>query len=230
MFSFPCLLREKRGVPVPFALTCFILIAGFLAIGSCATPGSESSSQAANPKVPEPLLNSERIRQRFGSYGIDVVYESEQLRVSNLYSMEGGAKVMRTLALVIYPPKIPEPVRAEHAEIKRGHSIGEVFHRHGWRVAKKTIYIGEIRSSPEFAGVYAAMGGVRAVNLAVQVYQLSVARNGVWTDYTRIAEVHNPDYLDLAQLREISGEAVPDGNSGSIGETLQRVIEVMDSF
>jgi len=207
------------------------VIVAFLAAASCATPIRDASIPEVQQQTGA-LLNSERIRQRFGSYGIDVVYESEQLRVSNLYSLEGDEKVMRTLALVVYPPSIPELIQAEHAEIKSGLSIGEVFHSHGWEVAKRTIYTGEIRSSPEFAGVYAAMGGVRSSNLAVQIYQMSVGRNGVWTDYARIAEVHHPDYLDLAQLREISGDAAADTsrNPGSIRDTLKRVVGIMAAY
>src|SRR5690242_11290346 len=46
------------------------------------------------------LLNSERIEKKFGGYGIDVIYNSPRLRVSNLYD---GKKITRTLAVVDYP-------------------------------------------------------------------------------------------------------------------------------
>jgi hypothetical protein len=203
-----------------------------MAIGSCATPVTEPSFQAATPKTLEPLLNSERIRQRFGSYGIDVVRESESLRVSNLYSIEGGNKITRTLAVVIYAMPIPGMVMAEHGEIKHGHSIGEVFGRHGWSIAKENAYFGEIVASPALAGVYASMGGIGEVNLAVHVYKLSVGKNGAWTDYATIAEVHQPDYLGLEKLHEIYGGAAAESglNRRDIQNVLELVTEALENY
>ena len=208
------------------------LIVGLLSLTSCATPKAESPSPAARSETREPLLNSERIRQRFGSYGIDVIRESDQLRVSNLYSLEGGRKIMRTLAVVIYPQTIPAVVMAEHGEIKSGQSIGEVFNRHGWSVGKQNVYLGEILASPDFAGVYTSMGGISEVKLAVHIYQLSVGKNGDWTQYVRIAEVHQPDYLDLAELREINGwvavESEPDRQG--VQHTLDLVVKALRNY
>jgi hypothetical protein len=42
------------------------------------------------------ILNSERIEQTFGSYGIDVIASDALLRVSNLYSRHDGEKITRT--------------------------------------------------------------------------------------------------------------------------------------
>ena len=52
------------------------------------------------------ILNSERIEQTFGSYGIDVVFSDSSLRISNLYSMESGAPVTRSRTIarsICYP-------------------------------------------------------------------------------------------------------------------------------
>jgi hypothetical protein len=209
-----------------------VLIAGFLAISSCATPHVESPSAAARVETRELLLNSERIRRRFGSYGIDVIRDNEQLRVSNLYSLEDGRKIMRTLAVVIYPHSISAALMAEHGEIKSGQSIGEVFSRHGWSVKKQNMYLGAIKASPEFAGVYASMGGIAEATLAVHVYQLSVGKNGAWIDYAQIAEVHQPEHLDLAQLGEIyEGVAVESEPARQdVQNTLDLVVNVMQNF
>ena len=42
------------------------------------------------------LLNSERIAQTFGSYGIDVLQADGALRRSNLYSVSDGLRTCRT--------------------------------------------------------------------------------------------------------------------------------------
>jgi hypothetical protein len=49
------------------------------------------------------------------------------------------------------------------------------------------------------------MGGIGETNLAVHVYRLSVCRDGVCFAYATLSEVHHPDYLGLAELREIYG-------------------------
>ena len=154
------------------------------------------------------------------------------MRVSDLYSLEGGKKVMRTLAVVIYPQSIPPPLTAEHAEIKSGHSIGKVFKSHGWSIDKRNLYFGDIVASDNFAGVYSAMGGIHEVNLAVHIYQLSVGKNGAWFRYARIAEVHHPDYLGSDELREIYGAPAgePEFSHQDIQATLNTVVGVMAKF
>jgi hypothetical protein len=48
----------------------------------------------------QPLLNSERISQRFGSYGIEILDASSDYRISNLFSDEDGLAITRTFAIV----------------------------------------------------------------------------------------------------------------------------------
>ena len=45
-------------------------------------------------------LNSERIRQNFGSYGVDVLSNENKRRISSLYSIDGDEKTTRTYAVV----------------------------------------------------------------------------------------------------------------------------------
>src|SRR5262245_26355355 len=82
------------------------------------------------------LLNSERIAAAFGSYGVEVLEQDEQVRVSNLFSGAGEDKTCRTFAIVRYPPELDGAISAEHAEIVAGGSIGAVFASHGWEVRK----------------------------------------------------------------------------------------------
>ena len=44
------------------------------------------------------LLNSERIEQKFGSYGIDIVQSDNQSRVSFLYSLDPNNKNKKKLS------------------------------------------------------------------------------------------------------------------------------------
>ncbi|HEU4616401.1 MAG TPA: hypothetical protein VFV10_00075 [Gammaproteobacteria bacterium] len=170
-----------------------------------------------------PLLNSERIEQRFGSYGIDVLSSDAAVRVSDLYSLEHGRKICRTFAVVLYPAE-PDPRYADaHAEILAGGSIGAVFKRHGWIVTKTNLYFGTLAPTPKVA---ALMHDASGRPLAVHVYGLYVTKDGTTLPYATIAEVHHPDYLTLSRVREIYGgtDAVPADEAGVV----QRVLDVTE--
>jgi hypothetical protein len=157
------------------------------------------------------LLNSERIEQLFGSYGIEVLSSTPTLRVSKLYSTQGEQQICRTFAVVAYPSAIDGAIAAEHSVILDGGSIGATFAAAGWRVSKVHRYFGDL---PSTAKVETLMGGIEPSRLAVHVYALGVSRGGAEIDYASIVEVHHPDYLDLADLVELYGPvSVPADNS-----------------
>lgn len=163
--------------------------------------------EAAQQEAPQrELLNSERIEQRFGSYGIDVLHSDGRYRVSNLYSVHDGATVCRTFAVVFYPERVDALVAAEHEEIVAGGSIGAVFAGKGWTVTKRHLYFGELRST---AKVAALMGAREGELLAVHVYVLSVSKDARSFEYATIAELHHPDYLSLEDLPRIYDPPAP---------------------
>lgn len=207
-----------------------VLLVSLLLAGACTTSGPEPVSPTTYSETRSPLLNSERIRQKFGSYGIEVLEQDDRLRVSNLYSLETGARVTRTLAVVFFPEPIPAPLRAEHEAIRSGQSIGEQFKKNGWKVEKQNVYFGALAAAPEFVGVYAAMGEIPAASLAVHIYQLWVSKERNYYLYATIAEVHHPEYLDLTGLQAIySNENVASGwTQEDIDEVLDAVIGVMN--
>jgi hypothetical protein len=151
------------------------------------------------------LLNSERIERTFGSYGIEVLESDATIRVSNLYSLEHGERVCRTFAVVRYPAVVDPEFAAEHAAIVAGQSIGATFAAGGWTVVKTHRYFGEVDTTPRLA---ALMGGVTESRLAMHVYELDIVKDGARYQYAAIAEVHHPDYLDLAEVRGIYGAGV----------------------
>jgi len=152
------------------------------------------------------LLNSERIEQTFGSYGIDVLSSDSTTRVSNLYSREGGRRICRTFAVAVYPREVDPAIRTEHAAILAGGSIGATFAASGWRVLKRNIYLGEIESTPK---VRTLMGDIDANRLAVHIYELSVTKSRAEIGYASIVEIHHPSYLRIADLESIYGDADP---------------------
>jgi hypothetical protein len=189
------------------------LLAAPLAV--VAQPVSSAELRAANAQE---LLNSERIEERYGSYGVEVLESDRTTRVSNLYSEHAEQRICRTFAVVRFPANIPSSLAAEHAAILSGGSIGATFAARGWTVVKVHQYVGEIATTPRLA---ALMGGIDAARLAVHVYGLEVVKDGVRLEYATIAEVHHPDYLDLVDIQEIYGSGAllptrPDAATGAL--------------
>lgn len=150
------------------------------------------------------LLNSERIAQRFGSYGIRVLVADGRLRVSNLYS-EHGEEVTRTFAVVRFADEIPSTAADAHAEILAGGSIGAVFAGRGWTVTRRHLWFGAVPATDRVLEMMAYSGAARAdLQLATHLFELRVARDDQPAIvYATIAEVHHPDYLALDDLRRL---------------------------
>jgi len=148
------------------------------------------------------LLNSERIAAAFGSYGVEVLEQDEQVRVSNLFSGAGQDKTCRTFAIVRYPLRLDGAVSAEHAEIVAGGSIGAVFAAHGWQVRKTHLSYAERPASARLAQLMRVAVGT---TLAEHIYVLDVVKDGRAIEYAVLAEIHHPDYLAVADLAKIYG-------------------------
>ena len=150
------------------------------------------------------LLNSERIAAKFGSYGVEVLAQTQDLRVSNLYSTEAGVRTCRTFALVRYPQRIDPSLAREHAAIVAGGSIGAVFAAEGWQVRKTHLDYGAIEATPRLAELMRIEPGTP---LAEHIYVLEVAKGERSIEYAALVEIHHPDYLRREDLPAIYGPA-----------------------
>jgi len=160
-------------------------------------------SATAQPSSREPL-NSERIQQTFGSYGVEVLASGARTRITNLYSVDAGTKTCRTFAVVRFPPAIDPAVANEHAAITSGGSIGAVFATNGWRVLKTHLAFRELEATPRLASLMHVAVGTR---LAEHAYVLDVAKDGTTVEYAALVEIHHPDYLRRMDLERIYGGA-----------------------
>ena len=158
---------------------------------------------AGQPPARE-ILNSERIAATFGSYGIEVLEQTDGTRVSNLFSGPGDEKTCRTFAVVRYPPRIDAAVTAEHEAIVAGGSIGAVFVAAGWEVRKAHLAYSEIHATQRLASL---MRIAEFKTLAVHIYALDVAKGGQTVEYATLVEIHHPDYLSREDLPAIYGPA-----------------------
>ncbi|MDE1463385.1 hypothetical protein [Spartinivicinus poritis] len=180
-----------------------LLASGLLAAKLGIAQANTQASPAINAETLRPLLNSERITLKFGSYGIKVVQNGEKIRVSNLYSESDNKQTTRTLAVVVYPEMVAPAFKQEHQQIVAGGSIGATFKKSGWKINKQHTYFGEIAASPKLSQLYQLMGGIKPTGLAMHLYQLNVSKEGNQFHYATIAEVHHPAYLTSKDLQAI---------------------------
>lgn len=152
-------------------------------------------------------MNSERIEQRFGSYGVEVVEHGPARRASSLYSLEDGRRVCRTFATVEFRLPIAPELAAEHERVATGESIGTVFKSAGWRVRKRHVRLRQRTLTENDRPVAALMHLEAPCTVAEHAYVFEVARRDQAFDYAAITELHHPDYLDLTELRSIYAEA-----------------------
>jgi hypothetical protein len=150
-------------------------------------------------------LNSERIARKFGSYGLEVIENTDNIRVSNLYSRDANGRICRTFAVVGISRGIDPSLAAEHAQILEGASIGAVFKRNGWNIEKRHQYIGEMTIGKQATRLSRVMRLKPPTTVAVHNYMLTVSKDGSAFDYAIITEVHHPDYLTISTLWAIYG-------------------------
>jgi len=168
------------------------------------------------------LLNSERIAERFGNYGIEVLTGDGQVRVSNLFSTANGVPTCRTFAVVRFPSSVDPIVATEHAAIMAGGSIGAVFATAGWEVRKSHLFYGDVEASAQLARLMEVPAGTR---LAQHAYVLDVVRNGRTIEYAALVEIHHPDYLVSADLQRIYGTATLGERAGLLAALLATAAE-----
>jgi len=147
------------------------------------------------------ILNSERIEQRFGSYGIDVLASEAGLRRSSLFSYDGDTATCRTYAVVQFEEQDDKRNDDAHMKVLAGDSIGATFKEDGWGIQKDTMYIGSMRLPETRTEVGELMRLTGAHDLALHIYRLGLVREGVAFDYATILEVHHPEYLAEQDLR-----------------------------
>jgi hypothetical protein len=148
-------------------------------------------------------LNSERIAERFGSYGIEVLSSEPGLRRSNLFSSEKSVQTCRTYAVVRFVDEPDAVIDAEHAQILAGQSIGAIFKASGWTIVKETLHIGSAALEDTAHPVAALMRLDRSAEVAMHVYRLLLEKEQQAFDYATLIELHHPDYLGRSDLQTL---------------------------
>jgi hypothetical protein len=161
----------------------------------------------------EQRLNSERIAQTYGSYGVDVLQSNDNRRVSSLYSGSGDDKVTRTFAVVKFSGKVRPAFASEHSKVESGESLGAVFRSAGWEIEKINFFVGEM----EIPAKYGLLAELMQIDLprfvAAHVYEFVIRKDDRSYDYATIVELHHPDYLSAEDLESVYGEIIFDDSN-----------------
>ena len=166
-----------------------------------------AAALSACAQEPE-ALNSERIKERFGSYGIEILSQDSGIRRSSLYSIEGQTQICRTYAVVKFVDESTARVGDAHADIVAGQSIGSTFRASGWQIGKITLHVGSVSLDDPEHEIGQLMHLEQAAELSVHAYQLVLEKDDQTIDYATIVETHHPDYLTTPELTELYGEHV----------------------
>lgn len=226
MFQWP---DKKRFIPFPvifislLSFGCFPLKA-IAQSGKAALYVVSTDSIFWSPK----LLNSERIELKFGSYGVELLYQDADTRLTNLYSLENGDKVMRTFAFVQFPAFIDTAFQQEHEEILNGGSIGAVFKQNGWIITKRQLFSGNMLCSEECSKLKSWMGAFTTDSLAMNIYSFEIEKEGRSFHYAIIAEVYHPDYLQTSDLDMIVGHVNKADQVSDIIPSMKSAIRKLD--
>lgn len=153
-------------------------------------------------------LNSERIEERFGSYGIEVLSHESGVRRSSLYSIDNDMRICRTYAMVRFVDESTPRVAAAHADILAGGSIGATFKSTGWVIAKVTLHVGSISLDGSEHAINKLMHLEAPTELGVHVYQLVLEKDSQSIDYATIIETHHPDYMTPDELGKLYGNDI----------------------
>ena len=122
-----------RQAAQQYALIAAVL---FVAIPACSQiPTTDTiGSVCLESPIDSSLLNSERIENCFGNFGIDVLNSPMEARVVNLYSTQGSHKTQRTFAVTRFYTDIPMELSPAMERILVGGSIGATLKSEGWKV------------------------------------------------------------------------------------------------
>jgi len=151
------------------------------------------------------LLNSERIAERFGNCGIEVLRHGPMVRRSSLFSSDAGTRTCRSYAVVQFLEHDSREVADAHAKIMSGASIGATFKSAGWKIRKETRHVGSTGVPASGHPLTELMQLTGDERLALHAYRLILEKADRTLHYATIIEAHHPDYLAERELQELYG-------------------------
>jgi hypothetical protein len=124
-------------------------------------------------------------------------------RQSALSSEDAAGKVCRTFAITRFADAAESLDLDSQQRILNGASIGATLKQDGWNILKATIHVGSVEIDRVAHPVLDLMQLDVPATLALHIYRLSIEKNGESLEYATISELHHPDYLSEADVREL---------------------------
>jgi hypothetical protein len=139
-------------------------------------------------------VNSEEIKNRFGSYRVKVLQQDQVHRVASLYSEHNDKAVCRTLAVTYFWQPTPTVVIPADTRIRQGHSIGSTLLDAGLILHRQSLLEATALSGSGFEALSA--GTVcQGTPVLLRLYRLDVgAEHSALQAYATIAEAHHPEH------------------------------------
>ena len=162
-----------------------------------------TGQSAGTQSTGEALLNSDLIRERFGSYHVDIIRRNGDTRVSALSSDDDGARVCRTFAVTQFLPGRLHVDPQVMQQIDDGGSIGATLRRAGIEVDKQSLDISDVTlDSPEHPAIRRMQLQAPSA-LALHIYTLGIRNDSDASPFAIIAELHHPEFLSGSQLFDL---------------------------
>ena len=144
------------------------------------------------------LVNSERIKARFGSYHVQVLHQDAATRLASLYSRHDDTDICRTLAVTRFASPTPATLAEADALIRQGDSIGSTLEQAGQHLSREII----AEASVPCGDAFTALAGqtVRPGNLlSLRIYRLDAGPDlKALMPYATIAEAHHPEHVPIS--------------------------------
>ena len=153
-------------------------------------------------------MNSDKIRERFGHYGVELLEQDTRTRLASLYSLSGEQRITRTLALTRFELPTHPGVEAQDAQIRSGESIGATLRKAGWSIVKNETIDCQVTAGQRFA----LLGGATLSpedNVLLRVYTLNITRQDLSIDYAIIAEAYHGEHIAPSTALPSATEIMP---------------------
>jgi len=141
------------------------------------------------------LVNSERIKARFGSYHVQVLHQDAATRLASLCSRHDDTDICRTLAVTRFASPTPATLAEADALIRQGDSIGSTLERAGQHLSREII----VEASVPCGEAFTALTGQtvkRGDLLSLRLYRLDAGPDPeALMPYATIAEAHHPEHI-----------------------------------
>jgi hypothetical protein len=173
-------------------MRCGLLIGRLVSTRVTIRVNTVISANIADATREHDRVNSERIRDQFGSYHVRVLEQDDKNRLASLCSTHSGSDICRTLAVTCFAKPTPPTLLEADALIRAGQSIGSTLEQAKLQISRELI----AEASAQCGEAFALMSGgsVRVgEQLYVRLYRLDAGEHGaLLAPYATIAEAHHP--------------------------------------